>query len=89
MTRNPMTQGMIIGDAPLARFICKDERQRKRIAQLQRDGWPIFDFAGKRAGFADQLAAHMAKLLARRKPRKRATKQSRRKAEAASATSAA
>jgi hypothetical protein len=52
---------LIRGDLPLARWIFNDPRKRRLIPALQRDGWPIFDLAGKRAAFPADLAAHMRK----------------------------
>jgi hypothetical protein len=53
---------LIRGDVPLARVIFDDPRKRRLIPQLQRDGWPIFDLAGKRAAFPADLAAHSRKV---------------------------
>jgi hypothetical protein len=52
---------LIRGDLPLARAIFDDPRKRRLIPQLQRDGWPIFDLAGKRCAFPADLAAHARK----------------------------
>ena len=52
---------LIRGDLPLARAIFNDGRKRRLIPKLQRDGWPIFDIAGKRCGFPADLAAHARK----------------------------
>jgi hypothetical protein len=52
---------LIRGDVPLARVIFDDPRKRRLIPQLQEDGWPIFDVAGKRCAFPADLAAHMRK----------------------------
>ena len=54
-------EDLIRGDAPLARAIFNDERKRRLIPRLQRDGWPIFDLAGKRCAFPADLAAHVRK----------------------------
>ena len=54
---------MIRGDVPLARRIFNDDRKRKLIPQLQRDGWPIFNLAGKRCGFGDELDAKIVSFL--------------------------
>ena len=66
---------LIRGDVPLARAIFNDERKRRLIPQLQRDGWPIFDLAGKRCGFPADLAAAAARARkaaqSRLKPRRR------------------
>jgi hypothetical protein len=56
---------MIRGDVPLARAIFNDERKRRLIQQLQQDGWPIFDLAGKRCAFPADLAAHARKATRR------------------------
>ena len=58
-------KGLVRGDAPLARFIFNDESKRRLIPQLQKDGWPIFDVAGKRAGLPDELTAHARKATRR------------------------
>ena len=58
-------KGLIRGDAPLARAIFNDERKRRLIPQLQRDGWPIFDLAGKRCSFPADLAAYARKATRR------------------------
>jgi hypothetical protein len=52
---------LIRGDLPLARAIFNDPRKRRLIPRLQRDGWPIFDLAGKRCAFPADLAAHVRK----------------------------
>jgi hypothetical protein len=52
---------LIRGDLPLARAIFDDGRKRRLIPQLQREGWPIFDVAGKRCAFPADLAAHVRK----------------------------
>ena len=55
-------RGMVRGDLPLARVIFKDPSRRRLIPDLQEDGWPIFEIAGKRCGFPDDLAAHARKV---------------------------
>jgi hypothetical protein len=52
---------LIRGDLPLARAIFNDGRKRRLIPKLQRDGWPIFEIAGKRCAFPADLAAHVRK----------------------------
>jgi hypothetical protein len=52
---------LIRGDLPLARAIFNDGRKRRLIPKLQRDGWPIFEIAGKRCAFPADLAAHARK----------------------------
>jgi hypothetical protein len=54
-------KGLIRGDLPLARAIFNDPRKRRLIPKLQRDGWPIFDIAGKRCAFPADLTAHARK----------------------------
>jgi hypothetical protein len=49
---------LIRGDVALARAIFGDERQRKLVARLAHEGWPLFFVAGKRAGYRSQLEAH-------------------------------
>jgi hypothetical protein len=56
---------LIRGDLPLARAIFNDGRKRRLIPKLQRDGWPIFEIAGKRCAFPADLAAHARKATAR------------------------
>jgi len=73
-------KGLIRGDVPLSRAIFGDERQRRLIPQLQEEGWPIFDVAGKRCGFAADLAAHVRKAI-RAQRQRRARSQRRGKAE--------
>ena len=84
---------LIRGDVPLARAIFNDPRKRRLILQLQRDGWPIFDLAGKRAAFPADLAAHARKATMRSGPASRgaakAKRDRRRKAAASTAASAA
>jgi hypothetical protein len=58
-------KGMIRGDQPLAEYIFNDPRKRRLIKQLQKEGWPIYDIAGKRSGFPAELKAMMAKTLGR------------------------
>jgi hypothetical protein len=54
-------EDLIRGDVPLARAIFGDERKRRLIPQLQKDGWPIFDLAGKRCAFPADLHAAAAR----------------------------
>jgi hypothetical protein len=64
--RSPRTfEGMIRGDQPLARHIFNDPRKRRLIPQLQKEGWPIYDVAGKRSGFPAELNVMIAKTLGR------------------------
>jgi hypothetical protein len=55
--------GMIRGDLPIARRL-GEPRMRRIIPQLQESGWPIFDFAGKRCAFGDDLDAMVREVLA-------------------------
>jgi hypothetical protein len=83
---------LIRGDVPLARAIFNDPRKRRLILQLQRDGWPIFDLAGKRAAFPADLAAYVRKTTRSGPAPKGAAKAKRdrrRKAAASTAASAA
>jgi hypothetical protein len=48
-------KNLIRGKAALAREIFGDERKRRLITQLQEEGWPIFDVAGKPCGFPSEL----------------------------------
>ena len=59
----PPLKDLVRGDVPLARLIFGDPAKRKLIAGLQADGWPIFDLAGKRCGFAHQIDAKIASTL--------------------------
>jgi hypothetical protein len=69
--------------------IFKDPSKRRLVPQLQEDGWPIFEIAGKRCGFPDDLAAHARKVTrSGPAPRGKAKRDRRRKA-AASTTKAA
>ena len=68
-------EDLIRGDMPLARFIFGDEKKRRLIRQLQQDGWPIIDVAGKRSGFPDQLTAVIVRT------RKAAQRQEKRQAQ--------
>jgi hypothetical protein len=68
----PTLEGMIRGDLSLAKYIFGDRRKRRLIRQLQDDGWPIYDVAGKRCGLPDELDVTMAKTLGRpNRPRRR------------------
>jgi hypothetical protein len=61
-------EGMIRGDQPLAKYIFNDSRMRRLIKQLQKEGWPIYDVAGKRCGLPDELDVMMAETLGRPRP---------------------
>jgi hypothetical protein len=61
-------EGMIRGDQPLAQYIFKDGRKRRLIKQLQVAGWPIYDVAGKRSGFPDELNAMIARTFEKIRP---------------------
>jgi hypothetical protein len=67
--------GLIRGDQGLAKYIFKDPRKRRLIKQLQEEGWPIFDVAGKRSSTPDALDVKMAETLDKPRP---PTKQRRR-----------
>jgi len=80
---------LIRGDLPLARVIFDDPRKRRLIPQLQRDGWPIFNLAGKRCAFPADLAAHARKATRSRpahEPSTRRRNRQRRKREAEAAS---
>jgi hypothetical protein len=64
-------QKMIRGDVPLAREIFDDGNKRKLIPGLQKDGWPIFDLAGKRCALAGDLAVKIAEMRKGQAARKR------------------
>jgi hypothetical protein len=55
---------LIRGDVRLARKIFRNPRKRRLIKQLQKDGWPIFDLAGKRCAFPADLEATMRAVVA-------------------------
>jgi hypothetical protein len=57
--------GLIRGDAPLARKIFSDERKRRLIRRLQEEGWPIFDVAGKRCADPGELERYRRDLIKR------------------------
>jgi hypothetical protein len=82
---------VIRGDLPLARVIFRDPRKRRLIPKLQREGWPIFDLAGKRCAFPADLAAHVRKATRSRPAPRKAAKRNRNRARKApdSATEAA
>jgi len=90
MGSNSTLKDLIRGDLPLARAIFNDPRKRRLIPRLQRDGWPIFDVAGKRCAFPADLAAHMRKTTrSGGAPRGAAKAQRERARKAASTTEAA
>jgi hypothetical protein len=70
-------RGMLRGDAAIARFVFEDERKRRLVKQLQIDGWPIFDLAGKRCAFPGHLTGARRKMLAGVSRRRRKAKQAR------------
>jgi hypothetical protein len=63
----PPLKGLIRGDTPLARAIFDDGGKRRLIPQLQTEGWPIFEVAGKRAGYAAELRKHADRVQRRLK----------------------
>jgi hypothetical protein len=72
--------------------IFKDPSKRRLVPELQEDGWPIFEIAGKRCGFPDELAAHARKVTRSGPAPRRAAKTKRnrrRKAETTTTTTAA
>lgn len=76
-------EGVIRGDQPIAQYIFGDPRKRRLIKQLQRDGWPIFDLAGKRCAFPADLDATMGKTLAQVRPTGQRRRHRQREREAA------
>ena len=76
-------EGMIRGDQPLAQYIFKDGRKRRLIKQLQKDGWPIYDIAGKRCGLPAELDAMMAKTFEKIRPAGQRRRDHQREKEAA------
>ena len=89
MGSNSTLKDLIRGDLPLARAIFNDPRKRRLIPKLQRDGWPIFDVAGKRCAFPADLAAHVRKATRSGPPPKGAAKTSRGRRRKGKATDAA
>jgi hypothetical protein len=67
-------KGLIRGAVPLARRIFNDPTKRRLIPELRREGWPIFDVAGKPSGIDTQLDAHARKIAQRRARRQRRSK---------------
>jgi hypothetical protein len=51
------------GDPAIARYIFRDARKRRLVKGLQKAGWPIFDLAGKRCAFPDDLDEEMHKTV--------------------------
>ena len=76
-------KGLVRGDVPLARVIFKDESKRRLVPKLQKEGWPIFDCAGKRSGLPADLAAHARKVARRGPANGRTARHSRRRKAAA------
>ena len=52
---------LLVGDAPIARFVFGTEAKRRKVPQLKQDGWPIFDCAGKNAARPSSLRDEVAK----------------------------
>ena len=50
---------MLFRSQAIARYIFCDARKRRLVKGLQKAGWPIFDLAGKRCAFPDDLDAEM------------------------------
>jgi hypothetical protein len=46
---------LIVGDAPIARFIFGSAAKRRSVEKLKQAGWPIFDVAGKNAARRSRL----------------------------------
>ena len=51
------------GDQAIARYIFCDARKRRLVKGLQKAGWAIFDLAGKRCAFPDDLDEDMRKAV--------------------------
>jgi hypothetical protein len=64
-----------LGDVPLARRIFRDPRKRWLIPQLVKDGWAIFELAGKHCAFPAVLEHHIAHVR-KSAARKRAARKS-------------
>jgi hypothetical protein len=52
---------LILGDAPISRFMFGTSAKRRKVPQLREDGWPIFDCAGKNAARPSSLRDEVAK----------------------------
>jgi hypothetical protein len=52
---------LLLGDAPIARFIFGTEAKRRKVPKLKEEGWPIFEVAGKNAARADSLRDEVVK----------------------------
>jgi hypothetical protein len=46
---------VIVGDAPISRFVFGTAAKRRLVPNLKRDGWPIFEVAGKNAARRSRL----------------------------------
>jgi hypothetical protein len=53
--------GLLIGDAPIARFMFGTPAKRKKVKELKEEGWPIFEVAGKNAARPDSLRDEVVK----------------------------
>src|SRR5262245_18177088 len=74
-TEDEMVVKMIRGDVALAQKIFNEPGKRRLIERLQREGWPIFDLAGKRCAYEDDLDGAISrarKAALKRKPRSKA-----------------
>ncbi len=52
---------LLLGDAPIARFVFGDEKKRRKVPDLKLEGWPIFKVAGKNAARPDSLREEAAR----------------------------
>jgi hypothetical protein len=57
----PVALNLIIGDAPIARFLTGTESKRRIVPRLKDAGWPIFDCGGKNAARPSELTAEVIK----------------------------
>jgi hypothetical protein len=58
----PPFKALIRGDVPLARVIFGDPDKRRLVPQLQAEGWPIFELAGKRCGYEAELKKYATRV---------------------------
>jgi hypothetical protein len=50
---------LAIGDSAISRCLTGTEAVRRQVKKLKEQGWPIFDFAGKRAARPSELRAEI------------------------------
>ena len=52
---------LLVGDAPIARFVFGSEGKRRKVPKLKEEGWPIFEIAGKNAARPSSLRDEVVK----------------------------